>query len=196
MARPKKALISSQQSFRRLLSFLDSDDTQAANRYERLRQRLIRYFERRECWQADLVADRTFSRVEELLDRKTPEGALEGRDGFIVEVGKRVLSEWWHEVKRQEPPPAPPIDSYYAERDSVNSQIYDLCKTRLPDSDQRLLKRYFQHLSNGEMKLKDTRKELAAREGITIGALRVRVHTIKAELEACCICCAKCLECD
>jgi len=196
MARPKKALISNQQSFRRLLAFLDPDETQAAHRYERLRQRLIRYFERRGCWQADLVADRTFIRVEEVLNRETPEGTLEGRDGFVVEVAKRVLSEWWREVRRLEPPAAPPIEASSTAIDSLNSQIYDLCKSRLPDGDRALLERYFQPLAKGEGKLKDVRVGMAAREGITIGALRLRIHVIKAKLEESCLCCSRCLESD
>jgi hypothetical protein len=193
MARAKKAVISNEQSFRRLLNFLDADETQAAHRYERLRQQLIRYFERRECWQADLVADRTFSRAEEVLSRKTPEGPLEGRGGFVIEVGKRVLSEWWSEARRQEPPPPPPVESTTPAVERVNWQIYDLCKSSLPNNERALLDGYFQQLSKGEGKLKDARMEIAAREGIAIGALRVRIHHIKAKLEAYCLCCSRCL---
>jgi len=193
-ARPKKALISTEQSFRRLLNFLDADETQAAVRYERLRQRLVRHSERKGCWQSDLVADRTFVRVEEILDRETPEGPLEGRDGFIVEVGKRVLSEWRDEVRRQQPPPVPVL-LLHPETEDWNSQIYELCKKRLSDRDRALFDRYHRRIFEAEGKLKDVRAQIAAEEGTTIGTLRVRIHAIRKTLESYCHCCAKCLGC-
>ena len=197
MARPKKALISNEQSFRQLLSFLDPDAERAGARYERLREKLIRSFERRRCWQADLVADRTFRRVEELLQRKNFDGPNEGRNGFVMEVGRRVLSEWWDENKGQAPPAAPPIESPSDSKNSwqlqIQIQIYDLCKSRLPDGDRTFLEHYFRRLSQGEGNLKDMRRDMAARQGISLGALRVRIHTIRAKLEASCLCCARCL---
>ena len=192
MARRKKALMSNEQSFRRLLNFLDPDEQKAGVRYERLRERIIRYCERRRCWEPDLVADRTFVRVEELLDRRPPDDPPIGGEGFIIEVSKHVLSEWWQQARRDQFVPV--LDEISDDERGLDWQIYELSKRRLPDSDQTLFDEYHQQVSKGEGKLNDIRAGIAASHGITIGALRVRIHAIKGTLKTYCRCCAKCLE--
>ncbi|HZR27176.1 MAG TPA: hypothetical protein VFA71_00235 [Terriglobales bacterium] len=55
------------EEFAKLLAALDSDRNQAAKKYEILRRKLVKLFERRQCIQTEELADETLDRLAKRL---------------------------------------------------------------------------------------------------------------------------------
>ena len=78
MPRPgqgKKEWDLTQQSLRGLLEFLDPDQGRAAEQYEKIREKLTRFFEWKGCIPGDEYADETIDRVA----RKSRKGSRRSR---------------------------------------------------------------------------------------------------------------------
>jgi hypothetical protein len=193
MPRRRKEWSPSSESFKKLLSFLDPANRDAAGkRYEFLRQRLITIFERRGCTHPDEVADATFFRVESLLDQGK-EVEPKYREGFIVETGKHVLQEYWD--KRRVEPAVESDGEPVSPTDDVQETVFNLCLEQLPDRDRDLLCRYLLFGPEEQrIKPRDLRQTLARQEGISLAALSVRICRIRADLMKKCLCCLKCAQ--
>jgi DNA-directed RNA polymerase specialized sigma24 family protein len=183
----------SPERLRRLLAFLDPDSERAGSAYERLRLKLIKFFEWRGGACADDLADRTIDRV----GRKIEEGEqirLEDPAGYFYAVARNVLREHWGEEKRE----AAAHRLLYAERSTSAGEARDMaadvferetrlrcletCLARLAPENRHLITRYYQ----GQRSVKiANRKSLAVALGIPINALRIRSHRVRAELESC-----------
>ena len=191
MPRRRKEWSSSSESLEKLLSFLDPNRERAGERYELLRERLIRIFERRGCNHPDEVADETFLRVESLLDQGK-EVESKDREGFVIETGKHVLQEYWD--KRRIEPQAEPEGRPVSPTHDVREAVFDLGLHQLPDRDRDLLSKYLGFGSvNQGIKPKIRRERLARQEGVGTPELRVRIFRIRAKLMKQCLCCFECL---
>src|SRR5215813_12124049 len=89
-----------------LLSWLDSDRTVAADKYLRIRSRLIAILTRKGCWEPEDVVDETFDRVARRVEgiRETYKG---DPAAYFGGVARHVFQEW---RRRQlvQPPSLPP----------------------------------------------------------------------------------------
>src|SRR5215510_14093614 len=93
-----KILDLSEESFSRLLARLNADPMLAGEEYEKLRARLIYFFERRGCRIPAELSDETISRVV----RKVEEGLkIEDVFKFSYGVARLVLMEHWRDPKRE-----------------------------------------------------------------------------------------------
>jgi DNA-directed RNA polymerase specialized sigma24 family protein len=173
----KKNWVLSQEAFDTLLDWLDTDREQAGQKYEDIRQRLIRIFTSRKCWDAEDLADETINRVAskvpEIRDTYSGDPAL-----FFYSVAQHIYREWL----RRKPPPVPPlvpVDSASLEK---QSRCLEECLEFLPPQNRELVVQYYHDEKQAKI---ERRKRLAQRLNIAPNALRIRACRIRAELLKC-----------
>src|SRR6185369_6048726 len=167
-----------QENFEKLLRWLDPDRDKAAEKYERIRLRLIRIFSSRGCFEADTLADQTVNvvtlRIDWLLENYVGDPGL-----YFYGVAKNVYKEW---LKRQNrPAPPPPADPKPPEVEQLASHL-DKCLELLSPRDKDLVLRY--HEFDRQKKIQ-YRKKLAEEWGFTRNALRIKLFHIHARLREC-----------
>ena len=176
----------SRQALGLLLEKLDRDPEVAAREYERIHERLSRFFEWRGCLPPDQLADEVLDRLAHKLVDGHSDKIPESRTvSYLYGVAHRVAKEvyWAHGLQgRQvegvedlEAPaePAPP--------DRRLEQLDD-CLSRLAEEDRELLLGYYQ----GEKRAKiENRNSLAERLGVSINSLRVRAYRLRRRVEKC-----------
>lgn len=173
----------SAETFQKFLTLLSSDYEEAGKEYEKLRTKLIRFFEWRGCASADILADKTFDRVLRKLDQGeiiTNPGAYVRKVGYYIflEDDTSLLTELDEESST--------VTSDSPEDDSNDSDAlfscFDKCLAELPPESKSLILAYYQD----EKRLKkDGRRELAEQLDIPMNALRIRAHRIRKILERC-----------
>jgi RNA polymerase sigma factor (sigma-70 family) len=184
--------------FDRFLDWLAADREQAAEIYQVLRRRLIRFFESQACPLAEDCADDTLHRVAQKLSEGV---TIETNDPYTYSrgVARNVLHEQWRRQRRSasldelSPQTSPAIDPADAERrreelDNHERRLRCLekCLGELPDEARRLFLDY--HRQQQTTKI-DQRARLAERLGIDITALRNRVTRLRKRLEQCLLDC-------
>jgi DNA-directed RNA polymerase specialized sigma24 family protein len=178
----------SQRAFERFLQVLDADRNAAAERYEQIRAKLLRFFEWRGCSFPDEHADETITRV----IRKIDEGdSIQDPGSYCYGVARLVLLE---ALKRREKErdalarfrPLPPP----AEDDETEQRLECLrsCISAIPRDQQAMIGEYYRDDSANRI---DVRKALAKRLGIGVNALRIRAHRVSDRLEQCVIECMR-----
>ena len=166
--------------FARLLARLNPDPDEAGQEYQRLRTRLVRFFDWRGATQPDECADETLDR----LARKLEEAEVE-----VLDVQKYVygIARLVHLEQRRRPAwssiddtpsvlvaPAPETD------ETPLQDAFERCLAELPADSRRLLLQYY----DGEGRTKiENRRRLAAELGVTDNALRSRVQRLRDLLE-------------
>ena len=169
------------------LARLDPDPGRAGERYEGLRRRLVRFFEWRGGREPETLADEVLDRV----CRRVAEGEViraEDPAQYALGVARNVLRESWKrearhpsgELREPDRIPAPASDAdpgVERRRECLQS-----CLEALPPETARLVLEYY---GQGEGSRIGQRKGLAAALGIAAGALRLRLHRVRARLEAC-----------
>jgi DNA-directed RNA polymerase specialized sigma24 family protein len=170
------------EAFDALLAGLDPDRARAGERYELLRHKLVQFFEWKGASDAERWADETINRVA----RRIEEG-VEVLD--VPRYAAGVARMIWLEAAKQEArvvelderTPAPATE----ERDSEPSLYLAClrsCLETLPTDQRQLMLEYFEDDRGAKI---DSRKQIAARLGIEMNALRLRVFRISAKLEPC-----------
>jgi DNA-directed RNA polymerase specialized sigma24 family protein len=174
----------SKRALETFLASLDRDRNAAAERYEHIRARLLRFFEWRGCEFPEECADETITRV----IRKIDEGAtLQDPASYCYGVARLVLLEALktREKERQALAQIQPLSVYVddVQRD-VEERLECLrsCMKRLPADQQTLIAEYHRHDPESRI---EGRKRLAASLGIGLNALRIRAHRLSATLGSC-----------
>lgn len=177
-----------QAAFDCLLQFLDPDRDAAAAKYEDVRRRLLKMFVWRGCLAPDEYVDRTIDRVARRLSTGV-EVRVADPFQYFHGVAINVLREHWREpLRRIEPldesvmprgacPAASAADDHGTERLLT---CLEQCVSRLPSRARTLLLEY--HAGAGQI---ERRRRQAEALGIPLNALRIRVHRIRASVEAC-----------
>jgi len=185
----------SAEAFERLLGVLDTDRERAAERYEDIRRRLLRFFRWRGCPAPEQLSDETFDRVA----RRLAEGvALQAPDpySYVHGVALRVAHEHWRRTPRETE-----LDEVTARREALarqaepedadetgpRLQCLTTCLDRLPPAQRRMFETY--HAGQGGARIR-ARQVLADELGIPINALRIRVFRLRAGLFDCITECA------
>jgi DNA-directed RNA polymerase specialized sigma24 family protein len=187
--------------FQKFLSWLDEGTASDGQRYLEMRRRLVFYFDRKNCLDADELADETLSRVAQKLEDK---GSITGLSPahYCYVVAKFVFLEHLRQAKRGQ---ADVDELTEAHLDSAGTARFqgeattqsgkrlhdclDSCLAELPAADRELILEYYQ----GEQRVKiDRRSRLATRLRLSMNALTIRACRIRNKLEACLTeCCAK-----
>jgi DNA-directed RNA polymerase specialized sigma24 family protein len=165
------------EDFEKLLRWLDTDRDRAGEKYEKIRLRLIRIFTLRGCGDVEDLADETInvvaSKIDWLIETFKGDPAL-----FFYGVAKNIYHE--HFKKKPPPVPAPPPDVTRVEQEC--ECLEECLKQQLTVTDRQLVLRYHEKEKQEKIRL---RKQIAIELGITLNALRIRVHHIHARLRPC-----------
>ncbi len=166
-----------------LLDRLATDREQAAEEYEALRALLIQFFEWKNLPHPDGLADRTIDRV---IRRLQDGEAILNISGYAYGVARRLAQEAFRGLKRETDVhehlfrQAAFTHGERANEDEV--ACLEKCLQILPAQDRQLVLAYYEEVGRAKI---DDRKALAASSGLQPGALRTRVHRIRARLEEC-----------
>lgn len=177
-------------AFERLLGVLDPDRERAAEAYETLRQKLVRFFEWRGAGVPQDLADRVVDRV----SRKLAEGETirEKPSAYFYGVARNILREHWDEKKRERAAlRALPREDPSGNPDPVLEQrlrCLERCLDALSAENRGLITRYY----HGETRRKiENRKNLAGSLAIPLNALRIRACRLREKIERCVVECLK-----
>lgn len=172
------------ESFDRLLAALDPDPERAAERYEALRKRLLRFFE----WQGVAVAEDCSDEVLDIVARRLGGGeAVQNLPAFCAGVARIVLlthrrRQVARESMLQRFAGEPAQEAWHtAEREHEIRALED-CLDRLPAGGRDLILAYYRADPPG---LIPNRRRLANRLGVQPGALRIRAHRLRMQLAEC-----------
>ena len=162
-----------QEDFEKLLRWLDPDRDKAAEKYQKIRLRLMRVFSSRGCYDTEDLADRTInvviSKIDWLLANYEGDPAL-----YFYGVAKRI-----HPPKP--PPIVPPPDPQPPVIEQMHRYLDD-CMDKLDSADRDLVLRYHQFEKQEKIQ---NRKKLAEELKLSRNALRIKVCHIHARLRKC-----------
>lgn len=179
----KSEWVLTQAAFDGFLAMLDRDRDKAGEKYEYIRLKLLKYFQWCGSEVPDIDADETINRV----TRRIYEGQnVYNLTGYIYGVAKLVHAET---LKRRShirtldeasiiDLPSIGIDVEVAR----DQECLESCLGRLSDEDREVIIEYYRYKKTNKI---DCRKRLAARLGISLNTLRVKMHRQRLSLEAC-----------
>ena len=173
-------MIITKNSFEALLEWLDPNRDEAALRFEQIRSGLIRMFVSKGLMDAEFYADQTVDRVIKRLP--------EIRDNYIdqpVKYFHGVARNILREAARRKEIPTDVLPECLPRGGVIDSELAGClrkCLRSMPQDKYELI--YDYHVYDGHKKI-DSHREMADERSISIGALRTRVHHVRAALEEC-----------
>jgi len=181
-----------ERSFRRLLEFLDPAGQHSGERYEKIRGKLVRFFEWKGCIPGEDYADEVIDRVAKKVDQGM-ESAPDEPYLYFHGVAVNVIRERWRKasrdplpletVPRSAIPSVQPFEQRPGEDDSERRLgcLQD-CIDRLTPASRELVIAY--HLGGAGPRM-GRRRGLAEVLNLPAGALRLRVYRIRRQLARC-----------
>lgn len=178
-----------QDKFDALLVWLDPDRAKAGMKYEEIRRTLVDIFVWRGFGDAEGLADETIDRVMRkvsgLAATYVGDPAL-----YFYSVAKRLIYEEQRRLKIHHPlddlntlpGPAPEEEQTKEEVSELEHECLKRCMQRLSPEQREMLVSYYMKEKHAKI---DHRRELAARLGIEINTLRVRMYRLRSALQAC-----------
>lgn len=181
LPRKKNDWVLTEQSLARFLSLLDEDPARAGEQYEIWRRKLVKLFEWRGSATPEDLADTTLNR----LARKIDEG--EAIRNFAGYVGGTARLVWLEALKEQERGRGAleelrVLIPHSSQPDSQRVECFESCLESLPTESRVLILDYYREERGRKIEL---RKQLAAKMGMPLNALRIRAHRIRVQLEKC-----------
>jgi DNA-directed RNA polymerase specialized sigma24 family protein len=178
----KEPFVLHREAFDQLLLALHPERQAASEEYERLRGRLVRFFEWQGVFDSEQLADTSLDRLAMKLYRG--EQILDLRN-YLHGIARMVLREWRNQRQRQEmlldrasrglseAAPEPESEELY--------QVLEQTLAELPAMQRNLMLRYYSAASHAEQVA--LRLRMAAEIGISANALRNRMLRLRVELE-------------
>lgn len=170
-----------QENFDVLLAWLDHNRETAAEKYEKIRQRLIRMFIGRGCLAAEELTDETFNRVTgklpELAKNYTGEPTL-----YFYGVADKIHLEWLRKQKKIKQLRLPETDNEDKAEFEIEYECLETCLEKLPGDQHRLIVGYYREEKIAKI---ENRRELAKNLGMSANALQVKASRIRAQLKEC-----------
>jgi DNA-directed RNA polymerase specialized sigma24 family protein len=167
----------SQEAFLQLLARLNADPALAGEEYEKLRARLIYFFELKGCRIPAELGDETINRIA----RKIEEGCeIEDLFKFAYGVARLVMFEYWSDPNREWEQLDERLSSQEGSHpsDEHGLECRKKCLLTLPPEERDLI------IKNCTLNKKG-KVEVANALGLTMNALRLRVFRIRAKLQGC-----------
>ncbi len=180
-------------AFHKLLDWLDEGNNSDGRNYLEMRQRLVAYFDRKNCLNPDDFADETLNRVARRLEE---EGTIESEKPakYCYIVARFVFLEYLRgaskssvpldDVLKQEHDHQFAVSECNDERETKEKMLdcLEQCTAKLePDNRGIIISYYF-----GDERLKiENRRKLARGLGISANALSIRACRIRDKLEFC-----------
>jgi hypothetical protein len=170
------------EGLERLLALLDSEPGSAAEKLEALRRKLVNFFRLKGHLRPEEGADETIDRVTSLLVQgKVVDDIMR----YSFGVARNVSSEYYRARAREQSA----LEHYQfvrAAAEAVDEGWYALlarCFESLGREQCDLLAAYYEDLPHAERMKR--RLEMAARLGVTINNLRLKIHRLRLDLEKC-----------
>ena len=189
----KKNWAITSSAFQRLLDWLDAGAISDGRNYLEMRERLVVYFDRKNCLAPDEMADETLNRVARRLDE---EGKIESETPakYCYITARFVFMESLRaknkndvpldDVLRQLPDSLAASESEKEEKETKEKMLACLerCTGKLEAANRDIIFSYY----FGEERAKiENRRALAEKLGITTNALTIRACRIRDKLEIC-----------
>jgi DNA-directed RNA polymerase specialized sigma24 family protein len=188
------------EAFEKLLAWLDPDIEAAAEKYEKVRQKLIKLFKWRNCIPEEEYADITINRVTRRVFENTP---VDVTDPYLYFHGTalNVLREYWRGQLKHKREDIDELDrsgqtAKHTEQllddeaeETETAKRYNCmqeCLRELPADNRELIVAYH----HGDNK-KEIRKSLADKLKVPINVLRIRACRIREGLQKCVSGCIK-----
>ena len=164
-----------------LLNWLDRNRESAGQKYEKIRQRLIRIFNGRGCFEAEELTDETFNRVTQklpqLVDAYVGEPAL-----YFYGVADKIHLEWLRRQKKIQQLRLPEIDESDKAEQEIEYDCLENCLEKLPSDLRHLIVEYYREEKSAKIK---NRQELAKEHRVSANALQVKASRIRVRLKEC-----------
>jgi len=174
-----------QDELETLLRWLDPDPETAGQELNRIRASIVKMLSSRGCIDADTEADVVIDRVAAKV-----KGIVSSYQGspakFFHGFARNILHECWDKQSKQIHA-IPEVDPIPEEK----IQCLEKCTEKLSSDQRYKITEY--HRYDGQEKIKQ-RKLLAERFGLTLTALRIKVHRIGVILKPCIIGCLEGME--
>ena len=187
----KKNWAITSSAFARLLQWLDEGKDSDGRNYLEMRQRLVAYFDRKNCLTPDDFADETLNRVARRLQE---EGQIESETPakYCYITAKFVFMESLRGADKK----SVPLDEVLKQSESNHLAAEDeekvlkekmldcleLCTGKLEAANREMIVSYY----HGEERVKiENRRALAEKLGISTNALTIRACRIRDKLEGC-----------
>lgn len=180
-------------AFHRLLDWLDEGEKSDGKKYLEMRQRLVAYFDRKNCQAPDEFADETLNRVARRLEE---EGAIETETPakYCYIVARFVFLEYLRRMNKL----SIPLDDVM-QRTQVNQLVWtessdekeikekmldclEQCTGKLESTNREIIISYY--FGREQLKI-ENRRAVAQRLGISANALSIRACRIRDKLEVC-----------
>src|SRR5262249_7458722 len=177
-------------AFHHLLVYLDDGVNSEGQNYLKMRERLVAYFDRKNCGMPDELADETLNRVARRLEE---DGSIQSETaarewytvgGFVFQEYLRksdratqAHEEIWRESRA--------VTNQPNEAGEVKEQMLsclERCTDKLEQVNRGIILQYY--IGKERIKI-ENRRALAAKLGITPNALSIRACRIREKLEAC-----------
>jgi DNA-directed RNA polymerase specialized sigma24 family protein len=178
-------------AFARLLRWLDDGEDSHGARYMAMRDRLVAYFERRGRTGADALVDDTFNRIGRTLERSGCIGIrpparycfIVARFVFLEDVRRERRSVPFDDGRGDLEPDTDMVErsASVAERERRLTCL-EQCLAQLTPDQRELVIEYYRGAKRQRI---DARRELAARMGISMNALSIRMSRLRDRLEVC-----------
>lgn len=182
----KKDFTLTPEGFDILLGWLSADRNRAGEKYEEIRDGLIRFFRYRGCSDAAALADETINRVALKLSEMNSE-IEEITVSYIYGFAANVYHEHFRNKIVKEVPFNSELllqtfKSPDADSENKMQKCLEKCMSNLSPDDKKLIVKYY---SLGKGIKNKLRKKMAKDMDIQVGTLHTRVHRIKNILKNC-----------
>jgi DNA-directed RNA polymerase specialized sigma24 family protein len=167
------------EAFERLLGALDADRERAGEQYERLRARLVAFFDWRRAACPDDCADETLNVAARRLSEGEP---VQNLLAYCYGIARMILHEQQRDQEQSQAALAE-LARMQAAADpdeDTGRRVFHQCLEQLPPESRNLLLAYY---DAGQPGLVQARKVLARRLGVPLNALRIRAFRLRARLE-------------
>jgi hypothetical protein len=181
------------EAWEKFLNLLDENPDKAGDQYEKIRGRLLTFFECRRCQAAERLADISINRV---IKRYFEGEVITTLMGYICGVAKIVFLEYLAEQRNEkvvrdeftragegvvEP-------DFGGDEPDILQKCFDGCMTGLEADDRAFIKRYYEESRREKI---TNRKFMAEELNVSQNAVVLRAYHLRQGLKRCI---AKCLK--
>lgn len=178
-----------QEEFDGLLGLFSENREEAGLIYEQMRNSLVRYFETRDCRDADMLADETLSRV--AVKAHTFDPSRHTRpSSFVFGFASKILLEYSRDPQKMRitydrwvrSALGESVEEIDADDEAAGMECLRKCLGEMSAEDRDLMIAYYGKEKQEKIA---SRKLMAERLGIKMETLHMRVHRLRGALKKC-----------